>query len=94
MSRSGNPFDELIGATPEEFQMSPAYIAYSAAGIDARGNHELDQEVAILAKMLEQNAQFPVLSANLYDSEFLASKHYYPAAIGVTKGLRSNLQAH
>jgi 2',3'-cyclic-nucleotide 2'-phosphodiesterase (5'-nucleotidase family) len=83
----GNPLDELLGADADGFQTSPAYRAYSAAGLDVAvvGNHELDRGSKIFAKSIEE-AAFPVLSANLYDSQRL--NHVYPAAIGVSKGVR------
>ncbi|WP_062153663.1 bifunctional metallophosphatase/5'-nucleotidase [Beggiatoa leptomitoformis] len=87
----GNPFDELLGADTNSFQLSAAYHVYSAAGMDACaiGNHELDRGSALLAKAIEQDARFPVLSANLYGSCYLQAQHYHPAIIGVTKkGLR------
>ncbi|MDM8562217.1 5'-nucleotidase C-terminal domain-containing protein [Candidatus Marithioploca araucensis] len=86
----GNPFDELLGYDVEGFQTSAAYTAYSAAGLDASviGNHELDRGTALLAKAIETDARFPILSANLYGSKNLTSAHYHPAIIGVAKGLR------
>ena len=85
----GNPFDELLGFDVESFKTSAAYTAYSAAGVDASviGNHELDKGSALLAKAIEQDATFPVLSANLYGSKYLPG-HYHPAIIGVANGLR------
>jgi 2',3'-cyclic-nucleotide 2'-phosphodiesterase (5'-nucleotidase family) len=86
----GNPFDELLGYDVDSFQTSAAYTAYSAAGLDASviGNHELDRGTALLAKAILQDATFPVLSANLYGSQYLTSAHYHPAIIGIAKGLR------
>ncbi|HEW97349.1 MAG: bifunctional metallophosphatase/5'-nucleotidase [Candidatus Parabeggiatoa sp. nov. 3] len=86
----GNPFDELLGFDADSFQTSAAYTAYSAAGLDASviGNHELDKGTALLAKAIGQDAQFPVLSANLFGSKHLTPEHYYPALIGVANGLR------
>ncbi len=86
----GNPLDELLGYDVDSFQISPAYKAYSAAGLDAAviGNHELDRGSALLAKMIETSANFPVLSANLYGSQNLTNEHYVPAIVGVAKGLR------
>ncbi|EIJ42811.1 5'-nucleotidase/2',3'-cyclic phosphodiesterase-like hydrolase [Beggiatoa alba B18LD] len=87
----GNPFDELLGTDAHNFQLSAAYYAYSAAGLDAGviGNHELDRGSALLAKAIIQNANFPLLSANLYGSCYLGAAHYSPALIGVTaNGLR------
>ncbi len=89
----GNPFDELMGYDVATFQIDAAYHAYSAAGLDATviGNHELDRGSALLAKQIETDAKFPVLSANLYGSKNLTAKHYQPAIIGVAKGLRIGL---
>jgi 2',3'-cyclic-nucleotide 2'-phosphodiesterase (5'-nucleotidase family) len=86
----GNPLDEVLGLDVESFQIDPAYAAYSAAGLDASviGNHELDRGTALLAKAIETNAKFPILSANLYGSKNLTSTHYQPAIIGMAKGLR------
>jgi 5'-nucleotidase / UDP-sugar diphosphatase len=86
----GNPFDELLGFDADSFQSSAAYTAFSGAGIDASviGNHELDKGTALLAKAIRQDAQFPVLSANLFGSKNLTADDYHPALIGVAKGLR------
>ncbi len=88
----GTPFDELWGYDTNTFQIDPAYHAYSAAGLDAAviGNHELDRGSALLAKSIQTNTAFPVLSANLYGSKNLEGL-YFPAAIGVAKGLRIGL---
>lgn len=71
----GNPFDELLGYDVNTFQTDAAYTAYSAAGLDASviGNHELDRGSALLAKEIETDARFPVLSANLYGSKNLTA---------------------
>lgn len=89
----GNPFDELLGYDVNSFRASAAYRAYSAAGVDAAviGNHELDRGSALLAKAIDTDARFPILSANLYGSQHLTDQHYYPAVIGVAKGLRIGL---
>lgn len=86
----GNPLDELLGYDVDSFQVDPAYTAYSAAGLDAAviGNHELDRGSALLAKMIETSANFPILSANIYGSQHLTDEHYFPAVIGVAKGVR------
>jgi 2',3'-cyclic-nucleotide 2'-phosphodiesterase (5'-nucleotidase family) len=86
----GNPFDELLGFDADSFENSAAYTAYSAAGVDATviGNHELDKGTALLAKAITQDAEFPVLSANLFGSKNLSSEHYHPAILGVANGLR------
>lgn len=86
----GTVLDELLGSDTSSFVMSPAYRAYSAAGLDAAvlGNHEFDKGTALLAKMISSDARFPVLSANVQNSKVLSSQHVHPAMIGVTKGLR------
>lgn len=85
----GTPFDELWGYDVATFKTDPAYKAYSEAGLDAAviGNHELDRGTALLAKSIQTNATFPVLSANLYGSTHL-NNLYFPAVVGVAKGLR------
>jgi len=85
----GTPFDELWGYDVNTFKIDPAYHAYSEAGLDAAviGNHEVDRGTALLAKSIQTNAAFPVLSANLYGSTHLNSL-YFPAVVGVAKGLR------
>jgi 5'-nucleotidase / UDP-sugar diphosphatase len=91
---TGTVFDELLGWSAPEFVMDPAYRAYSAAGVDAAtlGNHELDRGAEMLRIGIRADANFPILSANLYGSAFLApSRDYFPAAIGVAKELRIGL---
>jgi 5'-nucleotidase/UDP-sugar diphosphatase len=85
-----NPLDELLGFDVHSFKASAAYVAYSEAGLDATviGNHELDRGSDLLAKAIETNAKFPVLSANLYGSKNLTADHYHSAIIGIAKGLR------
>lgn len=87
---TGSIFDELLGQNEATFTIDPAYRAYSAAGIDAvvLGNHEFDRGTALLAKGIATAAHFPVLSANIYGSQYLNSRHYYPAVIGIAKGVR------
>jgi len=89
---TGNPFDELLGYKKDgsDFQMSAAYRAYSAAGIDVAviGNHDLDRGATVLSKAIEADANFPVISTNLYGSDHLNAEHYNPAVIGTAKGLR------
>ncbi len=84
----GTAWDELMGASADEFQMSAPYHALSKAGLDmaAVGNHELDKGSAVLARMIEQDADFPVLTANLSGSKF--NMPWAPAAIGVVNGVR------
>ncbi len=84
----GTVWDELLGANEDEFQMSAPYHALSAAGLDvaAVGNHELDKGSALLARAIEQDADFPVLTANLKGSKH--NMPWAPAAIGVVDGVR------
>ncbi len=88
----GTVLDELLGGNDvDSFVMSPpAYKAYSQAGLDVAvlGNHEFDKGTSILAKMIEANADFPVVSANTYNSSVLKPEHVSPAVIGVVKGIR------
>ena len=86
----GEVYDELLGSDVSSFVMSMPYRAYSAAGLDAAvlGNHEFDKGTRILARMIESDAGFPVVSANLHGSQVLNSSHVNPALIGVTKGVR------
>ncbi len=84
----GTAWDELLGSGAEDFQMSAPYRVLSAAGLDMAvvGNHELDKGSALLARAIEQDADFPVLTANLH-----GSKHkmpWAPAAIGEVNGVR------
>ncbi len=88
---TGTVLDELLGWDAAEFKSDPAYVAYSAAGVDAAalGNHELDRGGAVLRTGIRADAAFPILSANLYGSRHLdSSRDYFPAAIVAAKGLR------
>lgn len=88
---TGTPFDELLGWAADELIIDPAYEAYSAAGVDmaALGNHDLDRGSAVLAAGIERSAAFPILSTNVVGStNLVAGRHYFPAAIGIAKGLR------
>lgn len=84
----GTVWDELLGTNADDFQCSASYQALSMAGLDvaAVGNHELDKGAALLARAIEQDARFPVLSANLLGSRF--PMPWLPAAIGLIDGLR------
>lgn len=86
----GTVLDELMGSDEQSFVMSPAYRAYSAAGLDLAtlGNHEFDKGSRLLAKMIASDAKFPVLSANVQDSKVLTAALVHPAIIGVSKGVR------
>ncbi|ADZ70223.1 bifunctional metallophosphatase/5'-nucleotidase [Polymorphum gilvum] len=88
---TGSVFDELTGWSPEEFVVDPAYRAYSAAGVDIAvlGNHEFDRGAELLKVGLKRDARFPVLSANVHGSQFLArDEDYVCAAVAEAKGLR------
>ncbi|MBT7074320.1 MAG: bifunctional metallophosphatase/5'-nucleotidase [Anaerolineae bacterium] len=79
----GTPFDELLGS------QNPAYQLYSAVGLDAcaLGNHDFDYGTEALAKGIQMDANFPVLSANLKNSENLKGL-YSPAVLYVKNGIR------
>lgn len=64
----GSQFDALVGERPEDFRMSPAYRVYSDFSMDAAvlGNHDLDVPRQVLAMAVQQDARFPVLSANIH----------------------------
>ncbi|TCL62411.1 5'-nucleotidase/5'-nucleotidase/UDP-sugar diphosphatase [Hydrogenispora ethanolica] len=87
---TGSVFDELLGMNAQTFTIDPAYRAHSEAGIDAAvlGNHEFDRGTPLLAKAIAADARFPIVSANVYGSKFLTSRHYHPALIGIIKGFR------
>ncbi|NMM28153.1 MAG: bifunctional metallophosphatase/5'-nucleotidase [Glaciimonas sp.] len=86
----GTVLDELMGSDEQSFVMSPAYRAYSAAGLDVAtlGNHEFDKGSRVLARMIGSDAKFPILSANVQDSTVLKAALVHPAIIGVSKGVR------
>jgi 5'-nucleotidase/UDP-sugar diphosphatase len=85
----GVALGELLGDDPESYGIHAGYYLYSAAGLDVGvlGNHELDVGLPLLAHALQQDARFPMLSANLAGCQQLAAV-VYPAAILVVKGLR------
>ena len=88
---TGSVFDELLGWSPEGFVADPAYRSYSAAGVDIAvlGNHEFDRGCELLKTGLDADAKFPVLSANVHGSKFMAmNEDYACAAIAEVKGLR------
>ncbi len=84
----GSKFDELLGHDADSFEVSAAYTALSAAGLDMSvlGNHEFDKQTELTNRMIRENADFPVLSSNLVGSRF--ESEYAPCAIGLAKGLR------
>ncbi len=86
---TGSPLDHLTGYDGENFICHPAYSAYSLAGIDATvlGNHDFDNGLQTLKQSIYQDANFPVLSANLnHDGEL--DGLVYPGAIIIIKGVR------
>lgn len=85
----GSVFDELLVGGGDASNVHAAYQLYSAAGVDVGviGNHDLDFGSKILAKAIQRDAHFPLLSANLIDHSSI-TRNYYPAAIIVTKGIR------
>jgi 5'-nucleotidase/UDP-sugar diphosphatase len=91
---TGSMLDELMGWNPDAFQLDASYRAYSAGGVDASvlGNHEFDRGSAVLAKGIRQDANFPILSANVHASAHLINGlDYAPAAIAILGGLRVGL---
>lgn len=93
--RSGTRYDQLLGDIEGNgFVVDPAYTAYAAAGVDASaiGNHEFDHGSRTLRAGIRGAAKFPLLSANLSGSRVLEpGRDYFPAAVGVVKGLRVGL---
>lgn len=91
---TGSVFDELLGWNEDEFVADAGYRVYSAGGVDCSvlGNHEFDRGSALLAMGIRQDADFPILSANVHGSSHLiAGQDYHPAAIAVSSGLRIGL---
>lgn len=87
---TGEVYDELLGTNAASFEMSLPYHAYSFGGLDAAviGNHELDRGVETLKRIIEQDAKFAVLSANISDSSVLNYPLFAPAVIGEIDGVR------
>lgn len=87
---TGAVYDELLGTSVDNFKVSLAYHAYSQAGMTAAviGNHEFDRGSTVLRKKIEGNANFPLLAANLVQSNILTHEHYAAALIGEVKGFR------
>lgn len=85
----GSLFDELLEEDEDSFSIHAAYELYSAAGMDCSvlGNHDLDFGPEVLAKGIQQNAHFPILSANLRGCHQIKGL-YFPAALFITKGIR------
>ncbi len=88
---TGSVFDELLGWSPDEFMVDAGYRAASAAGVDVAvlGNHEFDRGGQMLKIGIDNDAEFPVLSANIHGSAFMTrDEDYVAAAVGEVKGLR------
>lgn len=81
---TGAVYDELLGTDETSFKKSLAYYAYSVAGMDAAtlGNHEFDRGTSVLKKAINEDAKFPLLSANLAHSDNLTTNHYASALLG------------
>ncbi len=88
----GSIFDELLGSSPEDFQLHASYALYSAMGVDAAclGNHDFDLGSAILKRSIQANAKFPILAANLSGCPDF-NNICFPAALLVVKGIRIGL---
>lgn len=90
--RTGTALDKLLGDVEGRgFVSDPAYVAYSAAGVDAGaiGNHEFDHGARTLRRGIRNHARFPLLAANLHGCrELEAGRDVFPAAIGVAGDLR------
>lgn len=80
---TGAVYDELLGTDATLFKKSLSYHAYSAAGVDAAtlGNHEFDRGTSVLKKAINQDANFPLLSANLSGSDNLTEADYAAALL-------------
>ena len=85
----GTVFDELMDDAFESNPVHASYQLYSAAGVDfsVLGNHDFDMGLDVLKQSIQNDAQFPILAANLTDCPTLAGL-YYPSAIMVIKGIR------
>lgn len=86
---TGSPMDHLTGYDGKEFICHPVYSAFSLAGIDTTvlGNHDFDTGLHTLKQSIENDAVFPVLSANLkHDGELDCL--VYPGVIFIIKGVR------
>ena len=92
--QTGNVLDELLGFSPAEMIVHPAYHAFSVAGVDAMalGNHEFDRGTDMLRLALTRNPAVPALSANIHGAPALPpGAHHHAAVVGVAKGLRIGL---
>ena len=85
----GSTYDHLLGTSSTPFHCHAPYRLYSTSGVDLSviGNHDLDMGCNILSQAIMQDAQFPLLSANLFVDGPLGD-WIFPAAIIVSKGVR------
>jgi len=85
----GTVFDELMDDTFESDPVHASYCLYSAAGVDLSvlGNHDFDMGLDVLKQSIRNDAEFPILAANLTDCPTLEGL-YYPGVIMVIKGIR------
>ena len=85
----GSLFDELLELDQVSLKVHAGYQAYSAAGVDVDviGNHDLDRGASLLTHAIQQDARFPVLSANAVSQQHL-NWLSYPAALFRAKGIR------
>ncbi len=85
----GSLFDELLERDQVSLKVHAGYRAYSAAGVDVDviGNHDLDRGANLLTHAIQQDARFPVLSANAVSQQHL-NWLSYPAALFRAKGIR------
>jgi 2',3'-cyclic-nucleotide 2'-phosphodiesterase (5'-nucleotidase family) len=85
----GTVLDELLGDDPDSYMVHAGYRLYSTAGVDVGlvGNHDLDNGSQLLAHAIQQDANFPILSANIHGSQWLEN-YLYPAVLLVIKGVR------
>ena len=81
---TGTSLDELLGYESEAFHDSTGYSLQSVLGLDAAtiGNHDLDRGPRTLQTAIERSADFPVLSANITESQYLSD--FDAALIGET----------
>ncbi len=85
----GSLFDELLEQDQASLKVHAGYRAYSAAGVDVDviGNHDLDRGAGLLTHAIQQDARFPILSANAISQQHL-NWLSYPAALFRVKGIR------
>jgi len=88
----GTVFDQLLSQESESVNAHPGYKLYSSAGVDATclGNHDLDLGMDPIRNAIRQDADFPVLAANLRKPAHLSAE-CLPAVLYVIKGVRVGL---